>query len=118
MKLRNIMKQIIAESANKSKLNEAVKGLNLEQPVSNLFIKGWGNDTNGNLRIIVGFPNDKGFPIQTNGNLPETHYILNRKTDKDFTDDELKTIGKEITNYTAKYGGAVTKNKLSIYGKK
>lgn len=116
MKLRNIMKQIIAESVNKSKLNEAVKGLNLEQPISNLFIKGWGLDKNGNMRIIVGFPNDKGFPIQTNGNLPNTQNII-KSAGKDLSDEDLIQIGTEVTDYVSKYGPATVKSRLKIYKK-
>lgn len=91
---------------NKQKLIEMVrnvlsevKGVNIAQPVSNLYIKGWGLDTNGNMRIVVGFPNDNGFSIQTNGTLKNTQELISGKKDKSFSDSELKTIGAEITDY-------------------
>lgn len=101
--LRPIVQQILKEA------------MNLEQPHSNLYIKGWGKDTNGNQRIIVGLPNDKGVSIQTNGNLPETHSII--RGAKKLTDDELSIIGQEITDYVSQYGSASLKSKLKIYKK-
>lgn len=91
-----------------------MKKVNIEQPVSNLYIKGWGNDINGNLRIIVGFPNDKGFSIQTNGNLPNTHSLLMRGHKGNFTPSELEQIGLEITQYVIKHKYSNVEHKLSI----
>lgn len=90
------------------------KNLNIEQPVSNLYIKGWGLDVNGNFRIIVGFPNDRGFSIQTNGTLPDTQNILRRKNDTNFTSDELEKIGEEVTRYSIDYLKSRVKNRLRI----
>lgn len=100
----------------KNIINE-IKGINIENPVSNLYIKGWGLDTNGNMRIIVGFPNDKGFSIQTNGKLKRTHNIISGKSDKSFDDAELETIGNEVTEYVSKYGSSNVKSRLRIYNK-
>lgn len=100
-----------------TRINEAVKGLNLEQPHSNLFIKGWGMDKNGNQVIIVGFPNDRGFSIQTNGTLPETHYIISRAF-KELSEDELDVVGEEITDYVKKHGSSAVKGRLKTYGKR
>ena len=101
MKLINLLKEI--------------KKINFEQPVSNLYIKGWGNDANSNLRIITGFPNDRGFPIQTNGNLPKTHSILRSGHTGNFSQNELETIGLEITSYVMKYGSSNVKSRLTVY---
>ena len=90
---------------------------NVETSVSNLYLKGVGNDKNGNWRIVVGFPNDRGFSIQTNGVLKNTNNITrkNEKLDK-LSDNELKIIGKEVTDYVKKYGSSNVKNRLKIYG--
>ena len=97
-------------------MNE-IKGVNIEQPVSNLYIKGSGLDSNGNMRIVVGFPNDKGFSIQTNGTLPETDSIIRRKKLNQLSDDELETIGREITEYATEHGSSNVKSRLKIYTK-
>lgn len=103
---------IIEAVIKKMIINEA-KSMNIEQPHSNLYIKGWGFDTNGNWRILVGFPNDKGFKIQTNGNLPQTNNITRRT--KKLTDEELDIIGKEITAYVEKHGTPNVKSRLRKY---
>lgn len=119
-KVRMILKKIIKEEIvravqKKNRISEAVKGINLEQPHSNLYIKGWGNDSNGNWSIIVGFPNDRGFAIQTSGNLPKTHDIT-KSSGKNLSDEDLDTIGREITDYTKEYGSKNVKSRLRIYG--
>lgn len=109
-RLKEILRPIVQQI-----LKEAKSPMNLEQPHSNLYIKGWGVDPKGNQRIIVGLPNDKGVSIQTNGNLPETHTII--RGAKRLTSDEISTIGQEITDYVAQYGPASLKSKLKIYKK-
>ncbi len=99
-----------AKQGEVKKINEAVK-MNIEQPYSNLYIKGWGMDANGNKTIIVGFPNDRGFPIQTNGTLPNTHHIIS-KAHKELSSDELAAVGKEITAYVSAHGSANQKSRL------
>jgi hypothetical protein len=44
---------------------------------SNLYLIGFGRDTNGNKIVKLSFPNTRGFSIQTLGNLKETHRITN-----------------------------------------
>lgn len=100
---------------NNKNLTEAKSGLNLALPNCNLFVKGWGLDKNGNMRIIVGFPNDKGFPIQTNGTLPRTNAAI-RNANEGSIRSELPTIGKEVLAYVQKYGPATVKNRLKVYG--
>ncbi len=91
------------------------KGLNLEQPHSNLFIKGWGMDTNGNSVIIVGFPNDRGFAIQINKpEFRETKNIV-RSAKRELSDDELFDIGKEVTDWVKKFGTQKVKSRLKVY---
>lgn len=109
-KLKEILRPIVQQI-----LKEAKSSMNLEQPHSNLYIKGWGFDKNGNQRIIVGLPNDKGVSIQTNGNLPETHSII--RGAKKLTSNELDKVGWEITDYVSQYGPASLKSKLKIYNK-
>ena len=106
-KIRQIVQDILSEG----------KKINLEQPVSNLYIKGWGLDINGNNRITVGFPNDRGFPIQTGGgSLPNTHKIITgKKTSDTLSASELRTIGKEITDYVSKYGSKDQRSRLKVY---
>lgn len=94
---------------------------NIDTGVSNLFLKGAGYDTNGNMRIIVGFPNDKGVSIQTNGTLPETDSLIRKvggnkaRLDR-LSDDEIVSIGNEVTDYIQKYGSADMKKRLRVYG--
>lgn len=93
---------------------------NIDTGVSNIFLKGAGYDVNGNMRIIVGLPNDRGISIQTNGALPETDSIFRRnggryvKLNK-LTDDEIQTIGREVTQYIKKYGSRNLRDRLSVY---
>lgn len=90
-----------------------MKKVNLEIPDTNLYVKGWGLDTNGNRRIIVGFPNDKGFSIQTNGTLPETNRII-QSAIRELSDDELDVIGDEVVQYVKEFGSANVKSRLRI----
>lgn len=112
--LTQMVRRVIKEEM-KRPITEA-KGLNLEQPHSNLYIKGWGLDTNGNQVIIVGFPNDRGFSIQTNGTLPKTQRII-KSAGKTLSDEELDIIGTEITDYATKFGSKNVKARLRTYNK-
>ncbi len=83
----------------------------------NLYLKGFGIDTNGNSVVRLSFPNNGGFSIQTNGVLRETQYIGDRKGKKlnTITVEELRTIEKEVVNYVKKYGSALQKKRLKTY---
>lgn len=107
-RLKEILRPIVRQI-----LKEAKSSMNLEQPHSNLYIKGWGLDGNGNQRIIVGLPNNNGVSIQTNGNLPKTHSII--RGAKKLTASELSAVGREVTAYVSKYGPASLKSKLKTY---
>jgi hypothetical protein len=82
---------------------------------SNLYLKGAGNDTNGNLTVKLTFPNQRGFSIQTNGNLPATHGIfMYGKNIKDLTAPELEIIELESIAYIQKFGSKKQKDLLLI----
>lgn len=109
-KLKEILTPIIKE------IIKEIKFRPIAQPYSNLYINGWGLDTNGNWCIYVSFPNSTGFSIQTNGVLPETDDITSRKgKNKTLSETELDTIGKEITDYVKQYGSSNQKAKLRTY---
>lgn len=85
-------------------------------PDTNLLLHGFGVDTNGNHVVKVGFPNDRAFAIQTNGVLHETNRIGkgNIKASA-LTQDQLKTISKEVTEYVSQFGSTKQKGKLKLY---
>ena len=113
--LTGIIREIVTENTKTKRQIKEAKGLNLEQPYSNLFIKGWGFDINGNWRIVIGPPNEKGYSIQTNNpNLEQTNSIT-RHAKNTLTDDELDVIGQEITKYVQQFGSKLQKSKLKVY---
>jgi hypothetical protein len=125
---RALSRRRLRESKRKDSIKEEISvdksnPKNIETGVSNIFLKGAGYDTNGNMRIVVGLPNDRGISIQTNGNLPKTDSIFSSNGGRyvklhKLTDEEIKTIGKEVTQYIQKYGTGNTKKNLSVYGTK
>ena len=67
-------------------------------PNSNLYLTGFGLDTNGNSVVRLTFPNQRGFSIQTNGVLKETHSLgsrLGKKGIEGLTTKQLKDSEKE-----------------------
>ncbi len=83
---------------------------------SNLWLYGADMDTNGNKVVKLGFPNRRAFSIQSNGTLPETHRLLNKKTNlSDLNDAELHTIEKEVVEYIKAYGSKEQKSVLKTY---
>lgn len=91
-------------------------GKAIELPGTNLWLSGFGFDTNGNSVVKVGFTNDRTFSIQTNGTLPETHNIK-RGIDKldELRSGDLKIIAHEVYNYVSEYGSPKQKSKLKKY---
>jgi len=81
---------------------------------SNLYLIGFGRDTNGNKIVKLSFPNTRGFSIQTLGNLKETHRITTKKIDS-LTVKDLKNIEKESVSYIKKFGSTAQKSKLKTY---
>jgi len=65
-----------------------------------------GRDTNGNKTLVVGMiHSDRGFSVQTNGNLPDTH----RMTSEDFNPFRA---ANELNEYVKTYGTARQKDLL------
>jgi hypothetical protein len=81
---------------------------------SNLYLNGFGVDSNGNAVIKVSFPNQRAFSIQTNGVLKETHNKSTKKI-KDLSDADLKIIEKEVVDYVKDFGSKEQKSKLNSY---
>jgi hypothetical protein len=88
----------------------------IEFPNSNLWLKGFGLDKNGNYVVKVGFPNDNGFSIQTNGVLRKTQSI-GKSVGKisDISPEELLQIEKEVVGYVSEHGSKSQKKKLKKY---
>ena len=91
--------------------------LDRDLPHTNLWLKGFGMDTNGNAVVKVSYPNDNAFSIQTNGVLPETHRLSKSVGISDLTEEELDAISKEVSGYIKEYGSKKQKEKLKIYNK-
>lgn len=85
-------------------------------PNSNLYLYGWGRDTNGNSVIKIGFPNRKGFTIQTNGVLPFSNSIKNTSL-SDLSENDIEKIEKEVVNYVTNYGSSNQKSIMKAYKK-
>jgi len=83
-------------------------------PNSNLYLYGWGRDTNGNSVIKIGFPNRKGFTIQTNGILPFSNSIKNTSL-SDLSENDIEKIEKEVVNYVTNYGSSNQKSIMKAY---
>lgn len=83
---------------------------------SNLYLYGFGKDSNGNTIVKVGFPNQRAFSIQTNGVLNFTHdkrgYKLN-----ELDQEDVSKIEKEVVNYVKNYGSNEQKSRLKVYDK-
>jgi hypothetical protein len=100
----------ITGSSNPSNLNEA-KGV--EFPNSNMMFNGVGMDSNGNKVAKIGFPNDRGFTIQTNGNLPVCDKLTKDTKPEDI---DLGAIENEVLKYVEEFGTNAQKSKLKKYG--
>jgi hypothetical protein len=67
----------------------------------------YGMDTNGNSIIKVSRKGYRGFSVQTNGNLPQTHYMRTHEVNTHIIHDELLA-------YCGIYGTANQVKVLSI----
>ena len=83
-------------------------------PNSNLYLYGWGTDTNGNNVIKIGFPNRKGFSIQTNGVLPFSNSAKNTSL-SDLTETDIEKIEKEVVAYITTFGSKSQKSVIKKY---
>ncbi len=124
-KIRTKIEQIIGDKQKSDKIlnlvddviSEAKSTNAVELPNSNLLIYGFDHDTNGNYIVKVGYPNSRGFSIQTGGVLKnseksgkEVRGVANK-----LSSDQLKAISKEVTTYIEKHGSDEQKKKLKIY---
>lgn len=102
---------LINKGAEGADMSESVDGTAL--PGSNLYLYGKGKDINGNSVVRVGFPNQRGFSIQTNGDLPKTDSILKGGAKiASLSDSDLKTIGGEVAGYVKENGSDEQKKSL------
>jgi hypothetical protein len=91
----------------------AKKNTSISLPNSNLYLKGKGNDTNGNSIIKLHFPNQRAFSIQTNGSLPKSHWdLIHAKSIHDLKPNFLATLEKEVAHYVANFGSKKQKDSL------
>jgi hypothetical protein len=81
---------------------------------SNLYLNGFGMDSNGNSVVKVSFPNQRAFSIQTNGVLKETNSLYTKKIG-DLTEAQIKTIEKEVVDYVKQFGSKEQKQRLKTY---
>lgn len=90
----------------------------VDLPKTNLMLLGFGMDANGNRIVKLGYPNKRGFSIQTNGALKNTDYISDRvpkKRIEALTQAQLKQIKDECVDYIQKYGSKLQKKTLKVY---
>jgi hypothetical protein len=98
----------------------AVKGKqnSIELSNSNLYLIGFGLDSNGNSIVKLHYPNQRGFSIQTNGVLRETNYISDRLPKggiKNLTKNQLNDIENEVIKFIKSFGSKIQKSKLRTY---
>jgi hypothetical protein len=91
------------------------KGGEIEFQHSNIRIIGTDMDSNGNRVVKVSFPNQRAFSIQTNGDLPKTHNLLQGYDEKtNFSAKEIESMEDEIIDYVKNYGSANQKKSLRL----
>ena len=103
-----------------AKTKNKIMAKDISLPNSNLYLTGFGLDTNGNYVVRLKFPNQRGFSIQTNGVLKETNSIGKSRGNKGIeglTAKQLKDIDKECVAYIKAYGSPLQKKKLRTYSK-
>ncbi len=116
-KTKRLLENYISKRVQKL-LSEKANDKSIELPNSNLHLLGSGIDTNGNSIIKLSFPNTKGFPIQTNQNLPKTNNLIRGKKIKELqqlSEDELTIIEKEVVKYIKEFGSKLQKSTLKTY---
>jgi len=85
---------------------------------SNLYLYGFGRDTNGNSIIKVGFPNDRAFSIQINSPWFKHSYDKRGYSLSELTPEDVSLIEKEVVDYVREHGSDAQKAKLKIYGER
>jgi len=96
-------------------LVEKVK--DVELPNSNLYLRGFGMDTNGNSVVKFSFADEKGMSIQINTPNFRNTKRLNTTKLKDLSDKDILSIEKELTSYIKEYGTARQKKGLKTFFK-
>lgn len=104
-KLKKLIREVIKETTK----------VPIELPNTNILIRGFGRDVNGNSVIKLEFFDGAKTSIQTNGNLPKTHSIGKRVKLADLTDSDLNTISREVADYISNYGSSKMKQKLKVF---
>ncbi len=88
----------------------------IELKNSNLYLTGAGYDTNGNKVVKLQIGSNRGFSIQTNGNMPKTHSLIAGKKTltalKELSTSQLRVIEQECISYIKKYGTPTQRQKL------
>ena len=91
-----------------------------EMPVlgTDLKITGFSMDINGNsvINLKQRYPggNERGFSIQTNGNLPMIHARRNRKWKSNLERSDAVMMSQEIANHIRSYGTSRQKRMLDV----
>lgn len=80
----------------------------------NLYLKGFGVDTNGNSIIKLTYPNGSGFSIQLH-NLPDVKRLFTRHIHDDLNQYDLDIISDSVISYIQQYGSAKQKKGLHLY---
>ena len=94
------------------------KGGMIPFSTSNLYLNGFGKDSNGNSVVKVSFPNSRAFSIQTNGNLPKTHSLKQQNLKiENLSKKDLKIVEKEVNDYVKEFGSDSQIKKLNTYAK-
>jgi hypothetical protein len=93
------------------------EGNDVELKGTNLFLKGFAVDRNGNSVIKLSFPNGPAFSIQTNkgSEWQKIHNLRGNKA-KELSDSDLAVIKKLVVEYLKKFGSAQQKSILKVYG--
>ncbi len=103
MNLKQIVKKVLREAKE------------VDLPNTNLIVRGFGRDQNGNSLIQLSFYDGTKFTLQT-GNLQKTHSIKQRGVKASELDEsELQTIRDEVVDYIQNYGSKLQKSKLKSY---
>ena len=111
MSKKQIVENYIRGIVEKELMGEVSKLKSVELPNSNLLLRGFGYDTNGNKIVKLEFFNGKKFTLQTNGNLPKTHTLYTKNLN-DLDENSLLTIRDEVRNFILKYGSTQHKKNL------
>jgi hypothetical protein len=84
---------------------------------SSLILKKRGKDKNGNQTVQLAAKGERGFSIQTNGNLPKTHsYLQGLNKFTHLSDEQMNEIEKEVVDYVSAHGTKNQKRLIDLAG--